>query len=42
MFAEPECDEVLTDVDRCGLTLLVPTTMTPYGTVQPGAVAGWI
>ncbi|MFI6922177.1 hypothetical protein ACIBIZ_19725 [Nonomuraea spiralis] len=33
-LAEPEWAEVLTDADRCGLTPLFTTNMTPYGTVQ--------
>nr|WP_281262687.1 Tn3 family transposase [Nonomuraea fuscirosea] len=33
-LAEPEWAEVLTDVDRRGLTPLITTNMTPYGTVQ--------
>ncbi|MBB5781862.1 Tn3 family transposase [Nonomuraea jabiensis] len=33
-LAEPEWAEVLTDVDRRGLTPLFTTNMTPYGTVQ--------
>jgi len=33
-LAEPEWADVLTDVDRRGLTPLFHTNMTPYGTVQ--------
>ncbi|MEU6739621.1 Tn3 family transposase [Streptosporangium sandarakinum] len=33
-FAEPKWADVLTDVDRRGLTPLFTTNMTPYGTVQ--------
>ncbi|MEQ4725086.1 Tn3 family transposase [Nonomuraea sp. B19D2] len=33
-IAEPEWADVLTDVDRRGLTPLFTTNMTPYGTVQ--------
>ncbi|MCC5580942.1 hypothetical protein IMZ11_35545 [Microtetraspora sp. AC03309] len=33
-LAEPEWADVLTDVDRRGLTPLFTVNMTPYGTVQ--------